>query len=638
MCVSTARSNGPVIGFDQPLPSSVTNEVLRPLIQWHLDQLSENGWYLGHFCVDCLRSNDWDALYRWDPDLIEATPDDHFHLGQIRAFFKKRVDLDLGIDRKAEALRKFWEAEQLCATTNEALYSHSRGWLQFHPDVESVLYGAKQKICDVLRDPAPLLSEVRPRFGPGSSTQTPKKNACAGVKLATLPACSANVPHQLLSEMLEPWISGYGPVPDAIRKVSVRIDPAVIQFVLKDLRALRVICKQPALNSLYQNGVGDLLADLLRKNARIDIRDQTRNQRAALLGSIRGRFATIDLSMASDTVAWRLVQHLFPSDWFDLLMAINTREAEVDGKVIWLEKFATMGDGTTFPVETLIFWALAQTATDLSGGGKALAYGDDIVVPTDAVPLLLRSLHALGFIANRAKSFWHGPFRESCGKDYSLGTDVRPNFVKGDELPGNKPGSPGAVFGSDFFKLHNFYVRRGLLEPARLVLQAIGSSCRLWGPDGYGDGHLLGAFIPKRSRGGEKKGFGGYNFETWSYSPQRVGDEVLSRFLGQDLPRVSSEEKSGLEARQQGYRTRVVDRKRGRSYEHFVFHGNRLAHAMRLATYSLYVREDARKGDALAGLLDPVDRSDSDFWVSPGKGPLRRTSVYTFEPGLFTVR
>ena len=53
-------------------------------------------------------------------------------------------------------------------------------------------------------------------------------------------------------------------------------------------------------------------------------------------------------------------------------------------------------------------------------------YGDDIVVPQNAALLVIERLRDLGFSTNRDKTFVTGPFRESCGRDWFQGQDVRP--------------------------------------------------------------------------------------------------------------------------------------------------------------------------------------------------------------------
>jgi hypothetical protein len=115
--------------------------------------------------------------------------------------------------------------------------------------------------------------------------------------------------------------------------------------------------------------------------------------------------------------------------------------------------YATMGNATTFPVETLVFWALAH-AVRLSSDGigytnslfpewedrKAVSvFGDDCIVPTHLAPAYIEACEVVGFEINEAKSFYSsGPgFRESCGGDFLRGENVRPVTIgtPGSERP-----------------------------------------------------------------------------------------------------------------------------------------------------------------------------------------------------------
>jgi hypothetical protein len=172
--------------------------------------------------------------------------------------------------------------------------------------------------------------------------------------------------------------------------------------------------------------------------------DQTPNQRLARQGSLDGSLATLDLSEASDRLANWLVEELF-ADWPHFLEAIqatrSTRCQLPSGEVIPLLKFASMGSAMTFPIETLVFATIALSAclgTSTRPTAAALrrlvgsvrVYGDDIIVPVDKAAEVIDLLETFGFKVNRRKSFWTGPFRESCGKDYFYGIDVSIVYVR----------------------------------------------------------------------------------------------------------------------------------------------------------------------------------------------------------------
>jgi hypothetical protein len=89
-----------------------------------------------------------------------------------------------------------------------------------------------------------------------------------------------------------------------------------------------------------------------------------------------------------------------------------------------------MGNGYTFELETLIFAAISSAVTGGVVGEDVLVYGDDILVANDQARNVMSALSCLGFTPNMKKSFYTGPFRESCGGDYFEGIGVRPYFSK----------------------------------------------------------------------------------------------------------------------------------------------------------------------------------------------------------------
>jgi len=97
------------------------------------------------------------------------------------------------------------------------------------------------------------------------------------------------------------------------------------------------------------------------------------------------------------------------------------------------ELFSSMGNGFTFELESLVFFCLASSVCAvLEIPEDVTVYGDDIILPTEAVSLLSEVLSFCGFEFNSAKSFWStsGPlFRESCGRHYLDGIDVTPFYV-----------------------------------------------------------------------------------------------------------------------------------------------------------------------------------------------------------------
>jgi len=199
-----------------------------------------------------------------------------------------------------------------------------------------------------------------------------------------------------------------------------------IAFVPKTAKVLRTIAIEPSGNSLLQKGA-DLVMRQRLLRVGIDLSCQKRNQEFARLGSLStGQIATIDLSSASDSVATEVVRSLFPDAWFAFLNAIRSETYVLNGEHHKYHKFSSMGNGTTFPIETLIFVAACHAVGCGVPGKDFTVYGDDIAIPVGKSRELLRLLRILGFRTNLDKTFVTGPFRESCGEDWFGGVSVRP--------------------------------------------------------------------------------------------------------------------------------------------------------------------------------------------------------------------
>jgi hypothetical protein len=116
--------------------------------------------------------------------------------------------------------------------------------------------------------------------------------------------------------------------------------------------------------------------------------------------------------------------------------ACRSRSADVQGEIIRLTKFASMGSALTFPIEamvfsTIVFMGIAQAKGQIPDESfiqayrqRVRVYGDDIIVPTDCALWVKVLLSSFGIKVNTSKSFTEGNFRESCGKEYFFGHDV----------------------------------------------------------------------------------------------------------------------------------------------------------------------------------------------------------------------
>lgn len=345
------------------------------------------------------------------------------------------------LDPKGKALQTFLDCENACKETNQKFQALEEGSQMWPPEMRRVFLSARRKIASVLGDPD--LSRIASEFGwgPGATTSTSGAETSAYVKFkANLDVTSnALIMGHCCINSIPAWVNCQLQT-DEFPSVAASLTREVfnivrgneIVFVPKNAKTHRTIAKEPHVNSFLQRGFGREIKRLLRVNAGQDLKDQTKNQRLAQYGSSTGELATIDLSGASDTISTEVVRFLLPSRWFLLLDMIRSKQGFLREKGLWIHfhKFSSMGNGCTFELESLIFWALCSAAQDHQDFSYTSVYGDDIIVPSMHYEKIVSVIQYAGFSVNASKSFASGPFRESCGKDYFHGIDVRPIFLK----------------------------------------------------------------------------------------------------------------------------------------------------------------------------------------------------------------
>jgi hypothetical protein len=344
--------------------------------------------------------------------------------------------------RKSTALKSFYGAERKCGRTNKRLRH-----FQVHPnrmsdDMRICLSRAREWVRRVLgRLDDTVLDRVIGLSRPGGGVAIGTRNryrVSLPFKLGDtdLVCTQEALPYALrLVEGSPAWLQLVAEVdwPSSTYTVPYIIaHNNKITFVPKDARTLRTIAIEPALNVCLQLGVHSYLQRRLEQFG-FNILDQSRNQDLAKAGSLRSlgsTVATLDLSAASDTLSIELVRMLLPSDWFGLLDDLRCKSGVVDGTTLDYNKFSSMGNGFTFALETLIFASLCVAANSVSGGDSSSVYGDDIIIPDKSALLLTELLKFSGFDVNLSKSYYHGPFRESCGADWHSGLRVTPQYIR----------------------------------------------------------------------------------------------------------------------------------------------------------------------------------------------------------------
>jgi hypothetical protein len=124
---------------------------------------------------------------------------------------------------------------------------------------------------------------------------------------------------------------------------------------------------------------------------------------------------------------------LFPKWFFELLLLLRSRTTEIDGRSVPLFMISTMGNGFTFPLQTIIFAAILRVAASFQLKAEervTSCFGDDLICHGSIFHRVKRILELLGFSVNEKKTFFEGGFRESCGADWFYGRPVRPVFVR----------------------------------------------------------------------------------------------------------------------------------------------------------------------------------------------------------------
>jgi len=386
--------------------------------------------------------------YELDPNSYNCSDsfrDDYLVVELLR----KYPYLRLNVDREAVALEKFRSAEKQCSETNLRLARNVSSISSLYtPD--SILSMARLKIAAILGPFSWDEAEPYFGFGPGSTTSLPKRKGDAYFKFggaSQLPqvtkACS--VLGLCALKRIPRWfsyLSGLaGETPEAISQLSVEEQINKLMIIVpgnrvttvpKSAKTDRVIAIEPDLNMFIQKGIGRVIRHRLRRVG-IDLNDQSRNQDLAREGSLNGTLATIDLSSASDTVSLRLVEELLPHDWTDALkLCRSPRGTLPNGELITYHKVSSMGNGFTFELESLIFWALCSSVISIFNPSdhRLTVYGDDIILSSSIYHTVTWVLEYCGFTVNAKKSFCNGPFRESCGKHFFNGDDVTPLYIR----------------------------------------------------------------------------------------------------------------------------------------------------------------------------------------------------------------
>ena len=384
--------------------------------------------------ADALKREDYTAaIDPIDPshyENVEEFADDYL----LTKVLSKSPNLPLGVDRKKVALDSFLESEEMCRLINirfrdSSETSHPTWVFELRTRVQSILghltRGALDEICSSFR------------HGPGATTSVKGVGSILPLKYDMRLDLTANLVPFYRAILGEPWANACG--------TQGIVPGSRFITVPKNAKTDRGICIEPGLNMYVQLGIGTYIRNRLRRFG-LNLNTQRRNQELASK-AYSLRLATIDLKGASDSISWAMVKYLVGPEWAHLLGIARSPSTKVDGELRQLEKVSSMGNGFTFELESLIFFALVQQLS--SNEQLSSVYGDDIIIPAVDADALIKALNYLGFSVNGSKSFLAGSFFESCGTDYFKGYPVQPFYLKG-----SNPGIPYSIQAANKLRLY----------------------------------------------------------------------------------------------------------------------------------------------------------------------------------------
>lgn len=339
-------------------------------------------------------------------------------------------DTDPAELRRGRAVTKWLAAEQQNERTNVRLLETCEEFrILPHVTYATFMAFCRDLIVKIIGE-TPSIDVLIGTFSGGASTSRKRTQSHPARKYLgkahATPRCA-----ELFNDVVVPEIPAW--VGEGKEYLIIELVPGNVLFTVpKKTDIDRVACKEPDINMFVQKGIGNYFRKCLKREG-INLNDQSINRSLARTGSIGNALATLDLSSASDSVTTVLVAEMLPVCWHTLLDSVRSPVTIMDnGEEHVNEMFSSMGNGFTFELESLLFYVITRATTYFEGiKGIVSIYGDDIICPTPVVRELTWVLKYLGFTVNLEKSFYEGPFRESCGGHYWDGYDITPFYLKG---------------------------------------------------------------------------------------------------------------------------------------------------------------------------------------------------------------
>ena len=356
--------------------------------------------------------------------------------------------------------------------SNEVItkFKNTDSSLGFNPEVLSfrckrILKEAAHLISSVLATTSPYDANLfAPRHGPGSVATGEKPWEKPNFK-RYYKALALKFPYEEYFFYSSTHLCDH--LQEFLSLEEIEAGTAKVVLVPKDSRGPRLISCEPLEYQWIQQGLMNVMVKTIEAHpltrGHVNFTDQNVNRALALKSSRDGSKATLDMKDASDRVSLALVRALFPTTWFEALLASrSTCTMLPDGEIVHLKKFAPMGSAVCFPVEALVFWALSVASVAYTNQSLRLdearrdegilssdpayrytrarsresafavalesvyVYGDDIICDTEDQGIIRQYLPQFELEFNERKCCVGRSFRESCGCDAFKGVDVTP--------------------------------------------------------------------------------------------------------------------------------------------------------------------------------------------------------------------
>jgi len=368
-----------------------------------------------------------------------ATPRRAAAVSILNSFLKK-FKVENSDEMDSRALLKF-------LSVNNAVRSWS---LQLETEEDQILFGELRRAVYEFWNPSgfPLVTNYHDvldngRCGPGASVK-----GGGGDEYTKMYSSPLSCTSDFLYDEYRRYVNE-NPITDAAEMLRDQlfdgftiVEGSRLSFVPKNDAISRCICIEPTLNMFYQLGFGQILERRLSNHFGLEMGSQQfKNRELARIGSVFDNLCTIDLESASDSLGLRMLEAVLPVDFMSILKRLRSPSCDLPGIGMFeLDMVSTMGNGFTFPLQTMLFSCIVIAAARTVGvrlryprgscHGDWGVFGDDIIVPQEIVAQVFRLLKILGFTVNASKTFVKGPFRESCGSDFFSGVNIRGVYLK----------------------------------------------------------------------------------------------------------------------------------------------------------------------------------------------------------------